>query len=631
MSFPMDVSGYKPLSFGLGQEELDAATLEQLKTNIQIVRDSIVFFTAVAAAKGLGGHTGGAYSIVPEVLIMDGFMRGSNNVYPAYFDEGGHRVAIQYAMSAFNGKMPMEKLLHYREFGHKLYGHPEYDPELGIGFSSGRLGHMWSFVNGVAMANPQCKVVMFGSDGSQQEGNDAEAARLAVAQSLNVKLVLDDNNVTIAGHPRDYLKGYDLEKTLAGHGVPTDMGDGEDVAALYSRIQRALAADGPVAVINRRPMAPGIEGIEGTPKGHDVIPVKLAIPYLEKRGYAEAVAYLNGLTAPKNTREFLGSSKEMPKNRDEFGKIVCEILADMTPEERKAKVVVVDSDLEGSCGLHHIRKAYPEVFVPGGIAERNNFSAAAGFGFEGERQGIFGTFSAFLEMVISEATMARLNKTNVLAHFSHAGVDEIADNTCHFGINLLFANNGLLDDTTTRLYFPADLGQLKACMKTIWNDPGLRFVFSTRSGCPNILKEDGTPFYGPDYTFVAGKDDVIREGTAGYVVSYGEMLYRALDAVERLRAEGINVGLVNKATLNVCDCQMLAKLGKAPFVLLVEGQNEKTGLGVRMGSCLLRAGFAPKYDFMGVVRGGEGGLWEQVTHQGLDPEHIVERVKKLMA
>ena len=29
---------------------------------------------------------------------------------------------------------------------------------------------------------------------SEMEGNDAEAARLAVAQNLNVKLVIDDND-----------------------------------------------------------------------------------------------------------------------------------------------------------------------------------------------------------------------------------------------------------------------------------------------------------------------------------------------------------------------------------------------------------------------------------------------------
>lgn len=53
--------------------------------------------------------------------------------------------------------------------------------------------------------------------------------------------------------------------------------------------------------------------------------------------------------------------------------------------------------------------------------ERGNFSAAAGFGFDKDRFGVFSTFGAFLEMVISEVTMARLNFCNVLCHFSHSG------------------------------------------------------------------------------------------------------------------------------------------------------------------------------------------------------------------
>jgi hypothetical protein len=61
--------------------------------------------------------------------------------------------------------------------------------------------------------------------------------------------------------------------------------------------------------------------------------------------------------------------------------------------------------------------------------KRGNFSAAAGFGFDHGRTGVFSTFSAFLEMCLSEITMARLNFCNVLCHFSHAGVDEIADNS----------------------------------------------------------------------------------------------------------------------------------------------------------------------------------------------------------
>ena len=263
--------------------------------------------------------------------------------------------------------------------------------------------------------------------------------------------------------------------------------------------------------------------------------------------------------------------------------------------------------------------------------ERNNFSVAAGFGSEKGRQGIFGTFSAFLEMVVSEITMARLNRANVLAHFSHAGVDEMADNTCHFGVNIFFADNGLIEKDHTRLYFPADSNQLKAVLEKVFTDGGLRFVFSTRSATPYILNENGKPFYHADYRFIPGKDETIREGDAGTIVSYGEMLYRCLDVVERLKSEGFRVALVNKPTLNVVDEDMLKKIAKGRFVLVVETQNLRSGLGARFGTWLLERGYHTAYAHLGVTKEGQGGLSEQIPYQGLSPADIRQKVQAMLA
>nr|WP_320010960.1 transketolase C-terminal domain-containing protein [uncultured Desulfobulbus sp.] len=628
MIFPIDLTAYQPLKFSLSQESLDNDQKATLQKNINLVRDAIVFFTALANTKGLGGHTGGAYDIVPELLIADGFMKGGDSCYPVYFDEAGHRVAIQYIMAVLNGYKKPEALLHYREFKQGLYGHPERHEEEGIFFSSGRLGHMWSHVNGVTEANPGKTVFMFGSDGSQQEGDDAEAARYAVARKLNQTLLLDDNDVTIAGHPTEYMQGYDLVNTLSGQGLAVTTCDGEDIDTLYQHIRQAITTQGPAAVVIRRKMAVGVAGIEGLPKGHDVIPVNLAVDYLNAKGHTAAVAMLEQKPEKGPKAEYKGSTPEQGKNRDAFGKIICDHLAKM--DNPKAKVIVVDSDLEGSCGLHHIRKNCPDVYVHGGIMERNNFSVAAGFGSTPDKQGIFGTFAAFQEMVISEITMARLNQANVLAHFSHSGVDDMADNTCHFGINNFFADNGLAENDQTRLYFPADALQLEALLGKVFYDQGLRFVFSTRSATPFILNEQGEKFYGEGYEFQADKDEVIREGKDGYIISYGEMLYRCLHVVEELKAEGINIGLINKPVLNVIDEAMLAKVGASPMALIVETQNTKTGLGSRYGSWLLERGFAPKFGAMGTWKDGMGGLSEQIPYQGLGTADIQEKVKQLL-
>ncbi|MDA8019105.1 MAG: transketolase [Thermoanaerobaculia bacterium] len=630
MSFPIDLSQFRPLALDPSRPELTDDEARALRSNIELARDAIVFFTAVAGARGLGGHTGGAYDIVPELLIADGLMRGSDAIVPVCWDEAGHRVAAQYLLSVLRGHMEPERLLQYREAGGGLPGHPERDFTPGVEFSSGRLGHLWPFVNGVARAHPDKKVVLFGSDGSQQEGNSAEAARLAVAQQLEVKLLVDVNDVTIAGFPSDYMPGFDVGSTLGGAGLSILRQDGEDVEELYRNIHRALHEPGPVALSIHRKMAPAVPGIEGQTKGHDVIDRASAERYFEDRDRSDLAVYLRGVAKETHSTVYLGSNDAKGKNRDRFGVLVADLLDEMAPSERVRRVVAIDSDLEGSCGLHHIRKRHPEVYVLGGVQERGNFSAAAGFGSTGDdRQGIFGTFSAFSEMILSELTMARLNHANVLCHFSHAGVDDMADNTCHFGINLFFLDGGLAEHDETQLYFPADQHQFEKVLRRVFHDPGVRILGSTRSTVPDILNEDGTPRFGEGYSFEPGKDDIIREGKAGWIVSYGEMLYRALDAVERLRADGLDVGLLNKVHLNAQDDAMLDCIGNSGFVLVVESQNRITGLGSRLGTWLLQRGHRCAYDHLGVTREGLGGLWHQIPHQGLDPDSIQARARQL--
>lgn len=635
-AFPVDLDSYKNIALDPSNPKLTDEQRDALKHNIELCRDAITFFTAYAGARGLSGHSGGPYDTVPEVVIIRALIEnakagGTPDVLPIFFDEAGHRVATQYLLAVLEGNLDVERLFHYREFDQHLPGHPERGYTPGVKFSSGRLGHMWPYVNGVAMANPNQTVFMLGSDGSQQEGNDAEAARLAVAQNLNIKLLIDDNDVTIAGHPSDYLKGYDVGKTLEGHGLDVSTAQGEDIDDLYQHICTALQVDGPVALICKRLMAPGVPGIEGSTHGHDVFKADAAIAYFEAKGNADAVDLIKNAPKVSSGPKYPGVSDEVVANRAAFGTVMCEVLAELDEKTRNETVKVFDCDLEGSTGIAAIRKAYPDIYVLGGIMERGNYSAAAGFGMDENKQGVFATFSAFLEMCVSEITMARLNQSNVLAHFSHAGVDDMADNTCHYGINNLFADGGIEEGDNTRVYFPGDPAQFAACVKKVFHDKGLRFVFSNRSKIPYILKEDGTRFYGDDYKFEAGKDDLVREGDGeGYIVSFGACLYRAVAASEELKSQGINAGVVSKATLNVYDEAVMAKLAKAKWVLVAEEFNVKTGLGSRFGSELLKAGFAGKYNNIGIHKEGPSGLWQQMGYHGIDPEGIANAVKALV-
>ena len=630
MDFPIDISNYVNLKLN-GKGNLSENELDVLSKNIELVRDAVIATTAFARAKGLGGHTGGPYDIVPETLIIDSLREGGMNIHDEFFDEAGHRSALQYVRGVVRGKLDSEKLLHYREYGSGLAGHPE--PELldCIDFSTGRLGHAAGHVNGVAFANPDSAIIMYGSDGAQMEGNNAEAARLAVANNLNVKWIIDDNNVTIAGHPENYMTGFDVGNTLEGQGFKVFTCDGENYTELYDCIAKSLEINGPVAVICKRVMGPGIPDLEGQCQLHDVIPFDVGIKYLKERNQTKAVEMLEDLAASlqnKTAFEFKGSG-DTDACRKQFGKSITSILSGMSEQERK-KVHAFDSDLEGSVGLTSVKNDFPECFTSAGIHERGNYLAAAGFGSKEGNLGIFATFSAFMEMVISEITMSRLNEANVLAHFSHAGVDHMSDNTCHFGLNNFFADNYVEEGSPTGLYFPADVNQMDSVVKRIFHDHGLRFIFSNRSKTPLILDSDGDSFYGKGYEFTPGVDEIIRDGDAGWIISYGDMLHRCLHVVEEYREKGINVGLINKPTLNSVDEDIMAKIGKSPFVLVIESLNSRTGLGVRFGTWLLERGLTPNYDYMGTTRPGNCGQEEQILHQGLGVDNIKEKISNFL-
>ena len=48
--------------------------------------------------------------------------------------------------------------------------------------------------------------------------------------------------------------------------------------------------------------------------------------------------------------------------------------------------------------------------------------------------------------------------------------------------------------------------------------------------------------FGEDYKYTPGKDELLRDGKAGFVVAFGDAVYRAVDAVDKLKKEGIDVG-----------------------------------------------------------------------------------------
>src|SRR5262249_56450479 len=105
-TFPIDLSALQPLKLDPAVASLSDTQKATLKHNIQLCRDAIVFFTALAGAKGLSGHTGGAYDTVPEMMIVRAFIANGAPIVPGFHAETRHRVATQHLLSVLNGPLP---------------------------------------------------------------------------------------------------------------------------------------------------------------------------------------------------------------------------------------------------------------------------------------------------------------------------------------------------------------------------------------------------------------------------------------------------------------------------------------------------------------------------------------------
>jgi 2-oxoisovalerate dehydrogenase E1 component beta subunit len=115
-------------------------------------------------------------------------------------------------------------------------------------------------------------------------------------------------------------------------------------------------------------------------------------------------------------------------------------------------------------------------------------------------------------------------------------------------------------------------GMLKAAIRD--EDPVL---FFEHKRCYRLIKGEVPE---TDYTVPLGKADVKREGTDITVISYGLTLHFALQAAEKLEAEGISAHILDLRTLYPLDKESIVEaVKKTGKVLIIHEDNKEGGLG----------------------------------------------------
>ena len=303
--------------------------------------------------------------------------------------------------------------------------------------------------------------------------------------------------------------------------------------------------------------------------------------------------------------------------RESYGNALAELGA------QNPNIVVLDADLAGATKTGVFKKAFPERHFDCGIAEGNMMGVAAGLATCGKIPfaSSFAMFAAgrAFEQVRNSIGYPHLN---VKIGATHAGIsvgEDGATHQCNEDIAIMRTIPGMT------IICPADDVEARAAVKAAAEYVGPVYMRFGRLAVPVINDR-------PDYKFEMGKGIVLREGKDLTIIANGLCVAPALEAAEKLAADGIDAKVINIHTIKPLDKELVvASAKKTGKVVTVEEHSVIGGLGGAVAEALseeaptkmLRIGMMDKF-------GQSGPAKALIEYYGLDGKSIYEKVKAFL-
>ena len=301
--------------------------------------------------------------------------------------------------------------------------------------------------------------------------------------------------------------------------------------------------------------------------------------------------------------------------RESYGNALVELGAEHD------NLIVLDADLAAATKTGVFKKAYPDRHIDCGIAECNMMGIAAGLSTTGivPFASTFAMFAAgrAFEQVRNSIGYPHLN---VKIGATHAGMsvgEDGATHQCNEDIALMRTIPGMV------ILNPADDVEAKACVKAAYEYNGPVYLRFGRLAVPVINDR-------PDYKFELGKGVVLREGKDVTIVATGLCVSSALEAAEKLAADGIDAKIINIHTIKPLDEELIVAAAKETGkVVTVEEHSVIGGLGSAVCDALAEKCPVPVKK-IGVqdVFGESGPAVALLAKYKLDGEGVYEQVKE---
>ncbi len=262
----------------------------------------------------------------------------------------------------------------------------------------------------------------------------------------------------------------------------------------------------------------------------------------------------------------------LPKEatRNAYGRVLAEL------GQEREDIVVLDADLSGSTKTSLFAARFPERFFNMGIAEQNMISVAAGLALGGKIP-FASTFAIFATGRAWEQVRSSVAYPNLAVRIvaTHAGVTVGADGASHQALEdiaLMRVIPGM------KVVVPADGPETERVIRGVVDLDGPVYVRLGRAEVP-ALSGDGD--------FVLGRAQVLRPGRDAAIVACGVMVSRAVEAVQRLEARGIEARVINLSTIKPLDVETLTKAAtECGAVVTAEEHSVIGGMGSAVAELL---------------------------------------------
>jgi transketolase len=291
--------------------------------------------------------------------------------------------------------------------------------------------------------------------------------------------------------------------------------------------------------------------------------------------------------------------------------------------KQNENVVALCADLTGSLKMDAFEKAHPDRFFQIGIAEANMMGIAAGLTIGGKipYTGTFANFSTGRVYDQIRQSIAYSHK-NVKICASHAGLTLGEDGATH----QILEDIGLMKMLPGMVVInPCDFNQTKAATIAIAKHHGPVYLRFGRPTVPNFTEAE--------QKFEIGKAVMLNEGTDVTIIATGHLVWKAIEAGEKLAEKGISAEIINIHTIKPLDDEAILKsVKKTRCVVTAEEHQMNGGLGDSVAQLLARCLPAPQ-EYVAVNDSfGESGTPDELMKKyGLDTVNILDAVEKVMS